>query len=66
MSGVCGKIPNPSKGSPGGLWKRLIDFLPICHKGLHDHWRSVMSMHFLAFFNFFEFLLHFLGQLDHI
>ena len=23
----CGIIPNPSKSSPGGLWKRLIDFL---------------------------------------
>ena len=22
MSGVYGKIPNPSKSSPGGLWKR--------------------------------------------
>ena len=56
--GSYGKIPNPSKSSPGGLWKRQNDFLPTCHKGLHDHLRSVMSMHFWRFFtvlNFFEF-----------
>ena len=52
--GSYGKIPNPSKSSPVGLWKRLIDFLPTCHKGLHDHLRSVMSMHFWRFFHFFE------------
>ena len=46
----CGKIAKPSKSLPGGLWKRLIDFLPTCHKGLHDHLRSVMSMHFWHFF----------------
>ena len=27
--------------------------LPTCHKGLHDHLRSVMSMHFLRFFSLF-------------
>ena len=52
--GSYGKIPNPSKSSPVGLWKRLIDFLPTCHKGLHDHLRSVMSMHFWRFYHFFE------------
>ena len=50
----CGKIPNPSKSSPGGLWKRQNDFLPTCHKGLHDHLRSVISMHFWRFYHFFE------------
>ena len=47
-------MPNPSKSSPGGLWKRQNDFLPTCHKGLHDHLRSVMSMHFWRFYHFFE------------
>ena len=61
----CGKIANPSKSSPVGLWKRLIDFLPTCHKGLHDHLRSVMSMHFWRFFSHFWIFLNFLGQLDH-
>ena len=51
----CGKITNPSKSSPGGLWKRQHVFLPTCHKGLHDHLRSVMSMHFWRFFHLFEF-----------
>ena len=57
--GSYGKIPNPSKSSPVGLWKRLIDFLPTCHKGLHDHLRSVMSMHFWRFFRFFEIFCRF-------
>ena len=30
-------------------------FLPTCHKGLHDHLRSVMSMHFWRSFHFFDF-----------
>ena len=64
--GSYGKIPNPSKSSPVGLWKRLIDFLPTCHKGLHDHLRSVMSMHFWRFFfSLFLTFLNFLCQLDH-
>ena len=63
--GSYGKIPNPSKSSPAGLWKRLIDFLPTCYKGLHDHLRSVMSMHFWRFFSLFWNFLHVLGQLDH-
>ena len=29
----CGRIPNPSKGSPGGLWKRLIDFFTHLSQG---------------------------------
>ena len=49
-----GKLPNLYQSGLGGLWKRLIDFLPTCHKGLHDHLRSVMSMHFWRFFHFFE------------
>ena len=52
--GSYGKIPNPSKSILVGLWKRLIDFLPTCHKGLHDHLRRVMSMHFWRFYHFFE------------
>ena len=52
---MCGKIPNPSKSLPGGLWRRQNVFLPTCYKGLHDHLRSVMSMHFWRFFYFFEF-----------
>ena len=35
-------------------------FLPTCHKGLHDHLRSVMSIPFFLIY------LHFLGQLDNI
>ena len=49
-----GKLQNHPKSAPDWLWKRLIDFLPTCHKGLHDHLRSVMSMHFWRFFHFFE------------
>ena len=37
--GCYGKIQKTSKGSPGGLWKRLIDFFPTCPKVLHDHLR---------------------------
>ena len=50
-----GKLQNHPKSTPDWLWKRLIDFLPACHKGLHDHLRSVMWMHFWRFFYFFEF-----------
>ena len=57
--GSYGKIPNLSKSSPGGMWKRLIHFLPTCHKGLHDHLRTVMSMHFWRFFLPFFNFLHF-------
>ena len=33
--------------------------LPACHKGLHDHLRSVMSMHFWRLFSLFWIFLHF-------
>ena len=51
-----GKLPKVQKSPPGGLCYRQYDFLPTCHKGLHDHLRSVMSMHLWRFFlHFFEF-----------
>ena len=49
-----GKLPKVQKSPPGGLCYRQYDFLPTCHKGLHDHLRSVMSMHFWRFCHFFE------------
>ena len=45
-----GKLPKVQKSPPGGLCYRQYDFLPTCHKGLHDHLHIVMSMHFGRFF----------------
>ena len=36
-----------------GIFTIFLYFLPTCHKGLHDHLRSVMSMHFWRFFSLF-------------